>query len=231
MITFTKRFRAFMNPPEDNWESLEEVRQKTSEALSLPYNLPEFKEKAGVTGEFSTDPLTGIFKPFGRAMVEEVSLPTDQILQRFSWKDVAVPLLLTLLVIGGVFAWQAYERDSLQGIISPIPGGQNATTGENKQAGEVVPPGTELEPGGPYTGTGSTQPPTNLNGSDTANPSHQPCPEGLVCWGTALDGSACTVDAACKIIHPTDPASIDPALKIIGVGDCTLVNPCILIHT
>jgi hypothetical protein len=239
-----------MNPPENEWESLEELRQRTRETLNRPYNIPEFKEKP-VSVETANDPFAGIFKPFGNATAEEVTVTVNRKLERFSLRDVIVPVFMTILVLGGVLAWQAYQQNLVQGIVTPFPTNQNAS--ESQPAAEVVPPGTELEPGGPYTGTGGTQP-TNLNGSGggssggggsgsgnnggtgAVNPPASECPSGKVCSGTALDGTECTVSSPCTLIRPDVTESFPPTVSRIIDGQapdgspCTPAQPCILIH-
>lgn len=237
MATMAKRFRAFMSPPDNEWETLEELRQKTRETLNRPYTLPEFKEKDELVGT-SSDPFAGIFKPFGNATAEEVSVTVSRKLDRFSWRDVVVPVLMTVLVLGGVLGWQIYQQNRAQAIVSPFPANQNAS--ENKPAAEVVPPGTELEPGGPYTGTGSTQSPsngnTNLSGSGNGGSgggSSNPCTQAGVICAPNIGGIDCS--AGCTIIAQLPAPLVSPPLGYVDDGSingprgpCDKNYPCVV---
>ena len=258
MIAITKRLRLFRGVP-DSKEELTKFREQARATLNKPYH---FEPKAQVKPWelFGTDPTSGFFKPFSKL---NATPPTSQPLLRpvktfsalsvlkrelanLDWRRISVPMGIAGLALSAFLLWQIFATSSsLQGVI-----GQNPVATEPPSAdvssltpvGEIVPPGTELEPGGPYTGTGSTQPSTlspnsgnntNLNQGGTlpVSPSSPAtCPDGMVCSGRALDGSDCTTSNPCRIVKLTTPLATGGT--IIQSGQDFLGNscPCVLTH-
>lgn len=260
MIAITKRLRLFRGVP-DSKEELEKFRKEARDTLSRPYQF-EAKPQVKPWELPGTDPISGFFKPFSKvnALAADAQVKSAKSysslalvksrLASLEWRRLSLPLGGLALVLGAFVLWQVFATDTtVSGVISknPVPGETNISSPVAAPVGEVVPPGTELEPGGPYTGTGSTQPTgtsprpsgsTNLN-QGTPAPASTPtpapaCPTGLVCSGQALDGTACTTDSPCRVVQLTTPLATGGTIIETGrdsVGNsCSPVNPCVLTH-
>lgn len=259
MIAITKRLRLFRGVPNSK-EELEKFRQEARATLNKPYEF-HASPQAKPWEMFGSDPTEGFFKPFGKVgqptFIKAKSGPVKSFsaltrvkgeLASLDWRRVSVPIGLASLALAAFLLWQTFATTtSFQGVVNQNPVATNPTGTEAPQVspvGEIVPPGTELEPGGPYTGTGSTQPvvstsgsgggSTNLNQGTPAPAPAPTCPTDMVCSGQALDGSACTTSNPCRVVQLTTPLStggtiIETGKDSLG-NQCSTTNPCILTH-
>lgn len=257
MVAISKRLRLFRGVP-DSKEELAKFRQQARDTLNKPYQF-EAKPQVKSWDMSSSDPTHGFFKPFSQvdaptvAPITSSSAKSYSALARvreeiasFEWRRLSLPVGVASFVLVSFALWQVFGTDTtLQGVIA-----QNSVASDTSNSapmvtpvGEVVPPGTELEPGGPYSGTGSTQPSsggsTNLNqgapAPATSAPAPAPtCPTGLVCTGQALDGSACTTSNPCQIVQLTTPLATGGTIIETGKdsagNSCSATNPCVLTH-
>lgn len=255
MIAITKRLRLFRGVPSSN-EELAKFRQEARDTLNRPYQF-EAKSHVKPWDQSGTDPISGFFKPFSKVYAPAVESQVKSVksfsalaifkkrLATLDWRHLSIPLSGAALVLVAFVFWQVFATDTtLNGIITknPVAERPSISVPAAVPVGEVVPPGTELEPGGPYTGTGNTQPSsggsTNLNQGAPA-PSSTPapaptCPAGLVCSGKALDGQPCTTSNPCRVVQLTTPLATGGTIIETGqdsVGNsCSATNPCILTH-
>lgn len=227
---------------------LERFRQQARSILRRPFKFePREKEIIPVWQETSADPFVSFFKPFSQVVqaetVSEMAAEVRSEINRFSLRQLSVPIAISVLLLVVLAVWQLFLTSSSDlGVVSPVPGPvgvQNVTPAEEVPvSSETITPGTELQPGGPYTGTGGYEPPpansTNLNDNSQSNVGSPPdptCPSGKVCSGQALDGSDCTVDVPCTLILVSGLATGTITTGINNLGQpCTTINPCILVH-
>lgn len=165
MIVITRRLRRIFQPQETE-ENLDQFRKDVRQTLNKPFKF-EPKTEPHLWEMQSSDPLVGFFKPFSKvaspaAVVEEVKEEITHI----NWRRLALPLGLALAALATFVIWQSLATlSSFQGIISPLPEIGQVTAPAEGENQSIVPPGTELEPGGPFTGTGGPEPAPSGSGS------------------------------------------------------------------
>ncbi len=259
MVAITKRMRLWRGVPKDELD-LAKFRAQTREALNKPYHF-EAKSQPEPWTEKSSDPLDSPFKPFSKlgSGVFAPLIPASVLkreLTGFNRGRVLLPLGVAMLLITGFVLWQTLGAfNSFRGIISPTPrvvevkNNPTPTANTEPANSQVVPTGTELQPGGPYTGTGGSEPitvptaatnqaapvgssPTNLTPTTAVAPVS--CPSGMICQGTAVDGTPCSNSNPCKIVYSGGLATTTSQLltqgSTISGQPCSLTSPCVLTH-
>jgi|SRR5581483_1225057 len=169
MVTITRNLRRILIPSHEEQENLDEFRKRTRAALNRPF---EFEATTARPWEVAnTDPWHGFFKPFSLVKsttdTETADLTKAGVkreLTDFSFRRVAIPISVGLITLAGILVWQTLAIFSTyQGVVTPIPfpiqAKQTAqATSATSAEEQVVPAGTSLQPGGPYTGTGGPEP-------------------------------------------------------------------------
>lgn len=176
MITITKKLRFFRGGPESPAEQ-ERFRPRSRKTLNRPYQFkPKVQEIVPTWPETSLDPLVSVFKPFSRVtpaeVLGEVAAEVKSEITHINRPRLARPVFISVLLLATVFIRQIFfTASSSREFVSPVPAPvrvQNVipVPEQTPVSSPTIPAGTELQPGGPYTGTGGYEPPpagvTNL---------------------------------------------------------------------